>query len=81
MMITADAAYTLFGVMLEVTLLAWLISRLIIFIPDLMISILKKVKNKSFIYRESKLDQPSLDTSLDKSEYGLKTLIDRWFKF
>lgn len=81
-MITADDVLLFFPTFLEVVLLGFVIARLVTFIPSFMVSFVRSIKNKSMIYVDYKkdlLDKHDLDTSLDRSEFGFKNLLDRWF--
>jgi hypothetical protein len=84
-MITVDDVLLFFPTLVEVVLMAFVIARLITFIPSFILSFVRSVKNKSIMYADvksldSSLDQGNLDTKLDRSEFGLKNLILRWLK-
>jgi hypothetical protein len=84
-MITIDDVLLFFPTLIEVVLMAFVIARLITFIPSFILSFVRSIKNKSVIYSDknsldSQLDKGSLDTQLDRSEFGLKNLILRWLK-
>lgn len=74
--VTADDVILLLATLITIVSLAWLIGRLITFIPSFMVDTVKKVKNKSIIDSNETLH----DTSLDKSEIGLKTFVEKVFK-
>lgn len=74
--VTADDVVILLVTIITIVSLAWLIGRLITFIPSFMVDTIKKVKNKSIIDSSETLH----DSSLDKSEVGLKTFIEKVFK-
>lgn len=79
-MITADDVLLFFPTLLEIVLLAFVISRLITFIPSFMVSFVQSIKNKSIIYHEKTIEPgKALETNLDKGELGIKTLMNRWF--
>jgi hypothetical protein len=78
-MITQNDVLLLFPQLLEIVLLAFVISRLITFIPSFMVAFVRKVKNPSIIYQEEKEIGKPLETNLDKSDFGIKTLMNRWF--
>jgi hypothetical protein len=84
-MITVDDVLLFFPTFVEVVLMAFVIARLITFIPSFILSFVRSIKNKSIMYvdvksLDSTLDQGNLDTKLDRSEFGLKNLILRWLK-
>lgn len=71
-MITVDDVLLFFPTLLQMVLLAFVISRVITFIPSFMLSFLRSVN------KEKEIGKP-LETTLDKSDFGLKTLMNRWF--
>jgi hypothetical protein len=84
-MITVDDVLLFFPTFVEIVLMAFVIARLITFIPSFILSFVRSIKNKSIMYvdvksLDSTLDQGNLDTKLDRSEFGLKNLILRWLK-
>jgi hypothetical protein len=84
-MITVDDVLLFFPTLVEVVLMAFVIARLITFIPSFILSFVRSIKNKSIMYvdvksLDSTLDQGNLDTKLDRSEFGIKNLILRWLK-
>jgi hypothetical protein len=84
-MITVDDVLLFFPTFVEIVLMAFVIARLITFIPSFILSFVRSIKNKSIMYvdvksLDSTLDQGSLDTKLDRSEFGIKNLILRWLK-
>jgi hypothetical protein len=84
-MITVDDVLLFFPTFVEVVLMAFVIARLITFIPSFILSFVRSVKNKSIMYADVKsldstLDQGNLDTKLDRSEFGFKNLVLRWLK-
>jgi hypothetical protein len=84
-MITVDDVLLFFPTFVEIVLMAFVIARLITFIPSFILSFVRSVKNKSIMYADVKsldstLDQGQLDTKLDRSEFGIKNLILRWLK-
>jgi hypothetical protein len=84
-MITVDDVLLFFPTLVEIVLMAFVIARLITFIPSFILSFVRSIKNKSIMYADVKsldstLDQGSLDTKLDRSEFGVKNLILRWLK-
>jgi hypothetical protein len=84
-MITVDDVLLFFPTFVEVVLMAFVIARLITFIPSFILSFVRSINNKSIMYSDVKsldstLDQGKLDTQLDRSEFGLKNLILRWLK-
>lgn len=78
--ITDKDVLMLFVAIIFMVSIAWLVGRLINFIPDFMVSLVRKIKNKSIIYSNDHLNNPDLDPNLDKSDLGLKNLLDRWIK-
>ena len=50
-----------------------IVTNVINFVPDLIRSLTSKIKNESLIYSEKTLHDPKLD----KTELGIKTIIDR----
>jgi hypothetical protein len=83
-MITQEDVLLLFPQLLEIVLLAFVVSRLITFIPSFMLSFVRSIKNTSLIYHEGKDIGKALETKLDekgldKSDFGIKTLMNRWF--
>jgi hypothetical protein len=84
-MITVDDVLLFFPTFVEIVLMAFVIARLITFIPSFILSFVRSIKNKSIMYvdvksLDSTLDQGQLDTKLDRSEFGIKNLILRWLK-
>jgi hypothetical protein len=84
-MITVDDVLLFFPTFVEVVLMAFVIARLLTFIPSFILSFVRSIKNKSIMYvdvksLDSTLDQGQLDTKLDRSEFGIKNLILRWLK-
>jgi hypothetical protein len=84
-MITVDDVLLFFPTFVEVVLMAFVIARLITFIPSFILSFVRSIKNKSIMYvdvksLDSTLDKGNLDTQLDRSEFGVKNLILRWLK-
>jgi hypothetical protein len=84
-MITIDDVLLFFPTLVEIVLMAFVIARLITFIPSFILSFVRSIKNKSIMYADvksldSSLDQGQLDTHLDRSEFGIKNLILRWLK-
>jgi hypothetical protein len=84
-MITVDDVLLFFPTFVEIVLMAFVIARLITFIPSFILSFVRSIKNKSIMYADVKsldstLDQGQLDTKLDRSEFGIKNLILRWLK-
>lgn len=78
--ITHTDVLHLFVAIIFFTSIAWIINRVITFIPDLMVDWVRKIKNKSMIYGNEHLNDPKLDPNLDKSDLGFKNLLDRWIK-
>ncbi len=79
-MISIDDVLLFFPTLLEVTLFVYIVYRLVTFIPSFMLSFVQKVKNPSIIYNDSPDRGSSLDTKLDRSDFGLKNLLEKWFK-
>jgi hypothetical protein len=84
-MITVDDVLLFFPTFVEIVLMAFVIARLITFIPSFILSFVRSIKNKSIMYvdvksLDSTLDKGNLDTQLDRSEFGFKNLILRWLK-
>jgi hypothetical protein len=84
-MITVDDVLLFFPTFVEIVLMAFVIARLITFIPSFILSFVRSVKNKSIMYADvnsldSTLDKGNLDTQLDRSEFGFKNLVLRWLK-
>jgi hypothetical protein len=84
-MITVDDVLLFFPTFVEIVLMAFVIARLITFIPSFILSFVRSIRNKSIMYvdvksLDSTLDQGQLDTKLDSSEFGIKNLILRWLK-
>lgn len=78
-MILPDGFIGLIATIIEFTILAWIIVRVVSFVPSLVASFVKKIKNKSIIYHEKKAMDTDLDKgTLEKSEFGLKSLINFW---
>jgi hypothetical protein len=78
--ITSDDVLLFFPTLLEIVLLAFVISRLITFIPSFMVSFVRSIKNKSIIYHEDTKPGEALETKLDQGQLGIKTLYNRWFE-
>ena len=78
-MITIADVLLFFPTLIQMVLLAFVISRVITFIPSFMLFFVRSIKNKSIIYHEPKEIGAPLETKLDKSDFGLKTLMNRWF--
>jgi hypothetical protein len=75
-MITQDDLVLFFFTLVELVTLGFIINRILVFVPSFLRSFLRKVKNKSLIYPDE-----LVSSDLDKGSLGLKTMIDRWFKF
>lgn len=75
-MITQEDVNFFFFALLQAVLMAFIISRVLTFVPSLILSVVRSIKNRSLIYQDGK----ALDTTLDKSDFGLKVLVNRWFK-
>lgn len=78
--VSGEDIIMILGTLVVITLMAFIINRLVIFVAEFMRDFVKKVKNSSMIYSDNHLNKPNLDTDLDRSEFGFKTLMDRWFK-
>lgn len=77
-MITIDDIKLLLFTLIEIVGLAWIISYILGFIPSFLLSIIRKLPNNSPVTNDEQIYTADLESNLDKSELGMKTLIDRW---
>lgn len=78
-----DDVISLFLVIIFLPCLAVIITRIINFVPVLVRSVLRSVKNPSLIYSDDYIDSSKVansriaDSRLADSDFGSKTLVDR----
>jgi hypothetical protein len=78
MLLTSDDVTALLVAIIFLPCLAAIITRVLIFVPGLLRSVLRSIKNPSLIYDDNYIDNSTIhESSLASSEFGSKTLIDR----
>lgn len=68
MIITFEDFQYILGAIISITLIAYVISRIVYFVPDLIRSFVVSIKNKSMIYDNNYLDFSTLEG--EKHEKG-----------
>lgn len=74
--LTPSDITTLLTALVLITVLAWIVGRVINFIPSFIHSIMLKIENKSI----SNFDDVIKPSDLDTSTLGTKTFFSRWIK-
>jgi hypothetical protein len=78
LLLTSDDVITLFFAIIFVSCLAAIIVRVLVFVPNLLTSVLRSVRNPSLIYDDNYIDNSTIhESSLASSDFGSKTLVDR----
>lgn len=73
MLLTTDDVITLLFLIVFLACLAAIVSRVLVFVPSLLSSVLRSVVNPSLIYSDDYVD----NSSVASSDFGSKTLADR----
>jgi hypothetical protein len=78
MLLTSDDVTALLVAIIFLPCLAAIITRVLVFVPNLLTSVLRSVKNRSLIYDDNYIDNSTIhESSLASSDFGSKTLVDR----
>jgi hypothetical protein len=78
MLLTSDDVILLLSAIIFLPCLAAIITRILVFVPGLLTSILRSVRNPSLIYDDNYVDNSTIhESSLASSDFGSKTLVDR----
>lgn len=78
MLLTSDDVTALLVAIIFLPCLAAIITRVLVFVPGLLTSILRSVRNPSLIYDDNYVDNSTIhESSLASSDFGSKTLVDR----
>lgn len=78
MLITFNDVMTLLFMIVFFSCLASIVTRILVFIPGLLTSVLRSVRNPSLIYDDNYVDNSTIhESSLAISDFGSKTLVDR----
>lgn len=78
MLMTSQDFMTLLFMIAFFACLAAIVSRVLIFVPSLLTSVLRSVRNPSLIYGDNYIDNSTIhESKIATSDFGSKTLVDR----
>ncbi|ODA15325.1 hypothetical protein A5N86_16650 [Geobacillus thermoleovorans] len=78
LLLTTDDVIRLLFLIVFFACLVAIVVRILVFVPGLLTSVLRSVRNSSLIYDDNYLDNSTIhDSKIASSDFGSKTLVDR----
>jgi hypothetical protein len=78
LLITSNDVIRVLFLIVFISCLASIVVRILVFVPRLLSSLVRSVKNPNMIYSDNYIDNSTIhQSSISNSDFGNKTLVDR----